>query len=73
MGEILLGIVTLCTCISYLPQTLKLIRTKKSSDLSIKSWILWVISSLSYTLYGYLCTNDFMLRVETTIEFSFCL
>ena len=73
MSEILLSIVTICTCISYLPQTIKLIKTKKSNDISIKSWILWVTSSLSYTLYGYLCTNDFMLRLETTLEFSFCL
>lgn len=40
LGNILLGIVSLCTMISYLPQTIKLIRTKKSSDLSIKSWVL---------------------------------
>jgi len=73
IGDVLLGIVSACTCISYLPQTIKLIRTKKSSDLSINSWLLWVISSFSYTLYGYICTNDFMLRFETTMEFSFCL
>ena len=40
LGNILLGIVSLCTMISYLPQTIKLIKTKKSSDLSINSWIL---------------------------------
>ena len=40
VGNILLGIVSICTMISYLPQTIKLIKTKKSSDLSINSWIL---------------------------------
>ena len=35
LGNILLGIVSLCTMISYLPQTIRLIKTKKSNDLSI--------------------------------------
>ena len=73
LGNILLGTVSLCTMISYLPQTIKLIRTKKSSDLSINSWILWVISSSSYTLYAVLCSKDFMLIFETSLELFFCL
>lgn len=72
LGNILLGIVSLCTMISYLPQTIKLIKTKKSSDLSINSWILWVVSSLSYTLYAILCNKDFMLIFETSLELFFC-
>ncbi len=73
LGNVLLGIVSLCTMISYLPQTIKLIRTKKSNDLSINSWILWVVSSFSYTLYAIICTNDFMLIFETSLELFFCL
>lgn len=73
VGNILLGIVSICTMISYLPQTIKLIKTKKSSDLSINSWILWVISSFSYTLYAVLCSKDFMLIFETSLELFFCL
>lgn len=72
LENILLGIVTMCTMISYLPQTVKLIKTKKSNDLSLKSWILWVVSSLSYTLYALLCSDE-MLLVETSVEFFFCL
>lgn len=73
IGNVLLGIVSLCTMISYLPQTLKLIKTKKSNDLSVNSWILWVISSLSYTLYAIICSKDFMLIFETSLELFFCL
>ena len=73
LENILLGIVTMCTMISYLPQTVKLIKTKKSNDLSLKSWILWVVSSLSYTLYALLCSDEVMLLVETSVEFFFCL
>ncbi len=73
VGNILLGIVSICTMISYLPQTIKLIKTKKSSDLSINSWILWVVSSFSYTLYAVLCSKEFMLIFETSLELFFCL
>ena len=72
LWNILLWIVATCTMISYLPQVIKLLRTKKSRDLSIHSRILWVVSSLSYTLYAVLCSHDFML-LETSLEFVFCL
>lgn len=73
LGNILLGIVSFCTFISYFPQTMKLIKTKKSEDLSIKSWILWVISSFSYTLYAIIVSKDIMLIFETSLELFFCL
>ena len=73
LGNVLLGIVTLCTLFSYLPQAIKLIQTKKSNDLSVISWIIGSVSSFSCTLYAFLCFNEFMLKVETTLEFSFCL
>lgn len=73
LGNILSSIVAFCTFISYFPQTIKLIRTKKSSDLSIWSWILWVTSSFSYTLYAVLVSKDGMLIFETSLELFFCL
>ena len=73
IGNILLGIVIVCTLISYLPQTIKLIITKKSSDLSVSAWILWVISSLSYTLYAIICSKESMLIFQTSLELFFCL
>ena len=73
LGNFLLGIVSICTFISYFPQTVKLIKTKKSNDLSIQSWILWVLSSLAYTLYAILISKDGMLIFETSLELFFCL
>ena len=55
------------------PQTIKLLKTKESNDLSISSWILWVISSFSYALYAFFVSEEFMLKFETSLEFSFCL
>lgn len=73
MGDILLGIVSLCTLISYVPQAIKIIKTKEADDLSLTTWIIWVISSFAYSLYGIFCTDQFMLKLETILEFSFCL
>ena len=67
LGNVLLGIVSICTFISYFPQTVKPIKTKKSEDLSIQSWILWVVGSLSYTLYAVVISKDFMLIFETSL------
>jgi len=73
LGNILLGVVTTCTFVSYFPQAIKLIKTKKSTDLSVNSWILWVISSLCYSLYAMLVSKDIMLIIETSLETTFCL
>ena len=73
LGDVLLGIVSLCTLVSYLPQAIKLIKTQESNDLSTTSWIIWVVSSFSYLLYAFLCSNEFMLKFETVLGFSFCL
>lgn len=45
-------IVTICTYISYVPQIVKIIKTKSSEDLSIASWVLWFISSTCDTVYS---------------------
>ena len=73
LENILLGIVSICTFISYFPQIVKSLKTKSAEDLSFWSWVLWVASSLSYTLYAFLYTNSFMLIFETTMELTFCL
>jgi len=73
LGNTLLGIVSFCTFVSYFPQTVKLIKTKKSSDLSIQSWILWLTSSIAYTIYAIIISKDTMLIFETGLELFFCL
>lgn len=51
--QILMWIVTGCLYVSYLPQIVKILRTKKAEDLSKASWVLWSISSIAdfYLLY----------------------
>ena len=72
IGNVLLGIVSLCTIISYVPQIIKLIKTKKSDDISSSSWMLWVISSLAFTLYTLIINKDLMLIFKALLELMFC-
>lgn len=52
--SLLCGIDTVCNCISYIPQVVRLIKYKKSEDLSIASWVLWIVSSCADSLYSIL-------------------
>lgn len=64
----LLMLVCICTMISYFPQIWKLIRTKKSEDISASSWVLYSVSSLSYFIYT-LIQQDLMLIASGGLEF----
>lgn len=37
---------------AYLPQWTKLVRTKSSRDLSLRSWCLWIVSSVAALFYA---------------------
>lgn len=62
MKEIILlvtmQIVTICTYVSYIPQIVKLIRTKSAEDLSVASWILWTLRSLSNAVYSIILSRS---------------
>lgn len=73
MEDVLLAIVSFCTFISYLPQVIEIIKTKSSEDISITSWIFWVVSSLAYTLYAVIYSESAMLIFETCLELFFYL
>ena len=47
----LLGFVAVCQYVSHLPQIIQLIRTKKSGDLSISTYLMWTVSATAY--FGY--------------------
>lgn len=50
--NITMWVVTVCTYISYMPQIVKLLKTKKSEDLSVASWVLWTISAIANLVYS---------------------
>lgn len=52
--QILMWIVTCCLYVSYFPQIVKILRTKKAEDLSKASWVLRSISSIADFTYSIL-------------------
>lgn len=73
IGFILMTVVTICTLFSYIPQSIKLFKTKKSEDLSIGSWLLWATGALCYEIYVLLESNDYLLIFIASLEMIFCL
>lgn len=67
---VLVIIQNICLYISYIPQIFRLIKTKKSEDISLASWILWVIGSVSDVLYACVLFNIGLIIVSLT-EFVF--
>lgn len=61
--QITMWIVIACTYISYVPQIIKLIKTKEADDLSIASWILWTLSAVANLMYSII-----LARVELIIS-----
>lgn len=47
----LLSVYTVIEFIGYLPQVIKLLKTKSAEDLSLTSWFLWTVAALCYLIY----------------------
>lgn len=72
MKDSLLLFVTIITCISFIPQLVKIVKTKHAEDLSVLSWVMWVSSSLAYLLFAIL-EGGFGLLVSSFVEFVLTL
>lgn len=51
LALMLLSVYTIIEFIGYMPQIIKLLKTKSAKDLSLTSWFLWVIAALCYLIY----------------------
>ena len=51
IGLILLTAYTVLEFGAYMPQIIKLIKTKSANDLSLFGWMVWVVSGLCYLFY----------------------
>ena len=69
---VLITIVTICTYISYAPQIVKILKTKSAADLSITTWILWVITCVCYTGYAIL-DGSLGLIISCVSELVLCI
>lgn len=60
-----MGIVTACAYVGYVPQIIRLLKTKQSKDISIFSWVIWIFSCSCGLVYSILLT-----RAELIISYA---
>ena len=54
----LLSVYTVLEFIAYIPQIVKILKTKRADDLSLTSWFVWITTDLSYLGYVLLETPE---------------
>ena len=59
--------------ISYFPQIVKLIKTKKSDDISIQTWILLSFSFIDYALILIMNHANIILQILNAFELLLCM
>jgi len=64
----ILLIVTGLGMVAFIPQVVKLIRTKSADDISMGSWVMWLIAYILMTIYSVVFTRDLMLCVAYASE-----
>ncbi len=55
----LLSVYTILEFVAYIPQIVKILKTKHADDLSLLSWFVWITTDLSYLGYVLLETPQF--------------
>jgi MtN3 and saliva related transmembrane protein len=68
----LVGMVAaICTTVSFLPQVIKVYRTKHTSDLSLPMYIIFSIGVFMWMCYGFL-TGSLPIILANAITLVFC-
>ena len=55
----LLSVYSVLEFVAYIPQIVKILKTKHADDLSLMSWFVWIATDLSYLGYVLLETPQF--------------
>lgn len=64
--------VALIPYISYMPQIIKILKTKSSEDISVTSWVLYVTGSTLASIYAILLNNALLILADVS-ELVLCL
>lgn len=70
---VLMWIINIIQFFSYLPQLHKLLKTKKSDDLSLLSWAAWLTTALCWVIYSIFELKDFWSILTCSLELLFIL
>ena len=70
MYENIIGhIAGITTCITFIPQLIKVIQKKKSDDLSMISLLIYETTSMLWIAYGFASNNDILILYDSIILF----
>ena len=70
---VLLSIYTVLEFIAYMPQIIKLLKTKSADDLSLTSWFTWITADLCYLTYVLLESPEIGVIFICTLDLVFLL
>ena len=70
---VLLSIYTVLEFIAYMPQIIKLLKTKSADDLSLTSWFTWITADLCYLAYVLLESPEIGVIFICTLDLVFLL
>lgn len=71
LGEIIGYVAGICTAIVFLPQSVRTIKTKDTSGLSLESYVIYCIGMVSWILYGaYLHSLQMILFNSVSLFFA---
>lgn len=70
---ILLLAYTVCEYVAYIPQIIKLVKTKSAQDLSAMSWLTWVASGACYLIYVLLKSPEIGVIYIASMNLTFVL
>ena len=73
VSAVILLVVTGIGLVSFLPQIIKTIRTKKSNDIAVLSWVIWILSYTLMAIYAFCFTSDPVLFIIELTEGGVCL
>ena len=69
----LLSVYTVLEFVAYIPQIVKILKTKRADDLSLTSWFVWITTDLSYLGYVLLETPQFVVIFIALIDLFFII
>ena len=72
-ANIFISLGILLDFISYFPQIIKLVKTKRSIDLSVGTWIIWVTTDVLALVYSFLYTQHLLFFVYYCVMLLFAL
>lgn len=68
MDIVIMTVITVLSTYGYVPQIIKMWKTKRSEDISDNSWWLYTIASILSVIYFLVYNRDWIVIVEGIVE-----